>query len=254
MSAVFDQMSLWYEILDRFVKGRKQKRDYRFFIVNLLAVNDGLRVGFLNDRQPFLSLRDSQVLVQTLKDKNLINETVSVLNIGDQEVVFVNTKGLLEFVTRKPSAFKLVGTVNSSLFLVSSCKVLAKLETLIYNCIQNYDTNASGIVLHPPEDICGSTLLGICLGYPVIYLFNSDLVRLIEYENLVCYKMQTISKIPEFQDIELFCFSVPQFIHDEVKPHIDNWYKSLLSSISDLQFIESVSLTKDCTFASNIAF
>lgn len=255
MTSVLDQLSMWHEIIDSFVEGRKRKRAYDFFIVSLIAVNFGLRVGFLNDRYPLLSLKGSQALVKTLKDKGLIRETVGVLNIGNQEVVFVNTESLRKFVTRKQSSFKLVGDVNSSLCLIPhDSDIFTEVETIIYTFLNNYDTNVSDLVLHPTDNISGSTLLGICLGYPVIYLFNGDMSHLIENDNLVVYEIQTISKIPQFQKEKLLCFSVPQCIENDVRRHIDDWHQTLVLNLSDLRSIESVTLKKNYRSANNIAF
>lgn len=253
MSVAFDQMSTWHEVLDSFVVGRKKRRDYRFFIVNLIAVNDGLRVGFLNDRHPFLKLKDSVSLLKTLQEKDLIKKSIHVLSIGNQEIVFVNPECLLQFVKKK--LFKLVGAANSGPNLLPQDNTLfSEVENLIYNCLKDHDPNSSTLVLYPTTNVSGSTLLGICLGYPVIYLFDSDMSQQIETENLVVYEMQAMSKVPVFQNVQLFCFSVPQCIDDAVKHHIDNWHQTLVSNISDLGYIESVALKKNYTCVSNIAF
>lgn len=217
----------------------------------MLAVSDGLRVGFLNDRQPFLSLQESRLLVTALKEKGLVKETLGVLNLGDQEIIFVNTEGLVHFVTGQQPSFQLLEMSNPFPKLVPhSCHVSKRIVVLVTGSMQKHESNLSELVLHPSKDITGSTLLGICLGYPVVYLFQSDF----QVESLVQYELHAKSGIPELSSVHLFSFTVPHCIDAEVAPHIAKWYHGLLSKCDGFSSIESISLHKNLKSALNVIF
>ncbi|KAK3923299.1 Protein arginine N-methyltransferase 9 [Frankliniella fusca] len=234
-------MSMWLEILNQLPHGKKKKRYFKIFIANLIAVSEGLRTGFLNDRDPILSLEDSKALITVLKNKNLIKHTVNILNIGNRETLFVNIDILKEFVTPVPPNFGLVGVSESiPRILPYSSDFVVKLVALMVDCFENFHQSPAELFVQPTDEISGSTLIGLCLGYPIIYLFQSDL----SLEELIQFELKANFKIPEISSVNLFSFTVPRCLEFEIVTKIDLWHNSLKSKISTSSFILDISIDK----------
>lgn len=216
-----------------------------------MSVSNGLRIGFLNDRYPFLSLEESKALLVVLKEKGLIMQTVCVLNIGGQETLFVNVEKLHEFVKFVPPSFCLVGVLDSiPRILPHKSDLVIKLVALMVDCFEHYHQNSTELIVQPTEDINGSTMIGLCLGYPVVYSFQSDL----SLDELIQFEVFAKFKVPEMGVVNLFSFTVPSCLEFEIVPFIDSWHYSLTSKICPSSVIEGISLEKKHRSSMNVAF
>lgn len=234
-------LSVWHEILDGFVNQSKKSRyskRYKRFVSNLLSVSEGLRVGFLNDRRPFLNFTDSKCLINILKDKGLIKKSVSVLRIG-HETLFVNVECLLNAVTGPcPSFFIVSSAEGAPKLLPHTCSIYGEIESLIRGCLENHATNDTFLSLDPPDHIEGCVFLGVCLGYPTVYEKIEDFIT----EDLVQYKLRAISDIPELSELTLFCFSIPVCNNDEAASHIDTWYNCMVAKLPTITHVKTLTL------------
>lgn len=246
------QLLLWYQVLQTFAKHTKSKKQFNFFISNVLAVSDGLRVGFLNDRQPFLTVEESKSLLIKLKEKALVKETVHILNIGNRETLFVNVNSLYNFVSGSVPSFQLLIISHKEWkVLPYSDAHYSEIASLIISWIQKYETIPSDPVLHPTKNICGSTLVGVCLGYPVVYVFQ--LIELLS-GNFIQYELHLKSNLSELPEMCLFAFTVPEFLNKEVATFIQKWFADMVSHVPKFSFVKSVSLNKCMKYAHNVAF
>lgn len=246
------QLLLWYQVLKTFAKHTRSKKQLNFFISNLLAVSDGLRVGFLNDRQPFLTLEESKFLLITLKEKGLVKETVHILNVGNRETLFVNINCLHSFVSGSAPSFQLLISSQKELkVLPFSAAHYNEISSLVINWIEKHKAIPSDPVLHPTKNICGSTLVGVCLGYPVVYVFHmSESLS----GNFVQYELHLKSNFSDLPEVTLFTFTVPEFLSNEVEPFIQKWFEDMVSHVPQFSSVKSVSLNKCIIYAHNVAF
>lgn len=240
-------LSMWHKILDGFVINERRRKNYSFLIANFQALSDGLRVGFLNDRYPFLSLTESKTLLIKLKESGLVKSNIHVLSIGEQEIVFINVDGLLHFVSSQ--SFRLLA-LSSSVpeFMSPACDVAVKLVSLVTDSIKHYKASSKELVLYPTQDISGSTLLGVCLGYPVVYIFETDS----SLGSFVQYKLYAKFKSLRHSMIYLFSFSVPDSVN--FAPQIESWYQDLLLRLPSFTLIDNIELRQEKKSSSNIVF
>ena len=202
-----------------------------------VAINSSYAGNF--SFRSFLSISLSELQIVNFNDAVLIiNMKALSMWIENDEINFVDLRTYTPVICSQPVRAELINT---------------------FKCI--IEMNGNGYSDLKFTLMGGPTFLGILLGYPIVYVCeeNSDLVKessAISNVDLCIYKcFIRLTNYTQFQckenpsflnNHELYSFSIPQFLYEEVRVAVENWKSTIFTNIdafglhASLDIIENI--------------
>ncbi|KAK6192806.1 hypothetical protein SNE40_004216 [Patella caerulea] len=235
--------SKWKIIVQKHV-GRKIGQKYRNIGLHILAVDKGVKCGFLLDFS--LTVERLQLFLRELYMEKLIGNGLKIIDIGLDKLIY-NVNSLKDAQSKWDEiCFIDISKTNKTPCLLESTsdkllgtrKVFENLDTS--NDVAKIDVDNNKLA-NP------STLFGVQIGYPVVYWYEitGDNSNCLDMEPLKCVQVLCQRHI-------LYSFSVPVCLWDIMENVVTAWFDFLLSKCEYSYFhnlrlkIETVCLPQVC--------
>lgn len=137
----------------------------------IVAVSNALKVGFIWDIGPPVTIHQVKELVDELRSQNLITSDVLTVGVA-QEICVLNKALFLENSRRFPNVFiDVTKTLDRPRILPAHDPTTTSMVEDIRDQIQK--ATESSVFLKVAEDIyCVPTILGLLAGYPIVYWYQ----------------------------------------------------------------------------------
>lgn len=235
--------------------GRKCLKFYESLMVNIHAVDEGVKSGYLYD---IGSVTSDQLLnlLKELKQENLIKNNLNLIEI-EMDYIIVNVEELLTGNLVDNLQDRLINVSDSikQPCIVESLSVHNELESVFSGILQKLDTTKVKLCVLGSSIGCNiSSLFGLLLNYPVIYWYlDSSAGNCLSMEKLVCVKVDVTHSEHKQQrfdqgsepckshqgrelchrSITLYSFSFPHCMYDHCKMVVDTWYSRVEDKINN---------------------
>lgn len=224
-------------------KGPKARSKLREIARQLYAINNGMKLGFLWD-VGCLSKAQATLLLDTLKEANLVAHTLVVLEIDDDlDGVF----GICDSFRFGSMQSDRTVFVDVSASLAKPRLVHPKIAEHLQTAIASLKTKMLSLDLNDGPTrtikwtansaICRTTLYGVFIGYPVVYWYDITMSQ----ENCLSQVPLVVFQIVQkpFNSFPLISFSLPEHLLDEqpVSDAISTWKHATVDRY-DLQLFQ----------------
>jgi len=224
----------WHDVFESNLAGVKWLKHEAFLISNLESLNVGLKAGFLWDHPPIPSKDQLQKTITALKTRSLLSASIHIVELG-QDLLIVNIQCLLCRVSEPEHFYQFVDIsehldgpklVGKSVLISQTLVLLASQLKSLGNSTKLCNDTTCFKLKFDATQTCVPTLLGLCLGYPVVYwYFKHGQESFLSNEKLTVFSIEAdISK--EYKSVSIFSFSVPTLLQSKVANHISNWLES----------------------------
>lgn len=244
-----DTYTKWELVLKQYLNKTFYRHLFRIFL-SMEVVNQNIKPAFLWDIGQLIDSRILTKIVNNLKYNNLLQPDIYVVCFA-QEYAIVNIKQVLIQAKRMlyvPSSHYFID-VSKSLkkpYILNSGtdarininKMMSQIIVQMENFLLTRETSAlrfeepTLLQLHMEASWCVPTLIGIFLGYPVVYWYNgnsSDGETCLNLIPLTVYKIKTRMEVLSNRSAyEVYSFSVPCNILPIVVSDIDQWFDKIV--------------------------
>ncbi|XP_060551730.1 UPF0739 protein C1orf74 homolog [Ruditapes philippinarum] len=244
-------MDIWKNIIIKHL-GRKVARHWDSFMMDILAVDKGIKPAYLYD----IGQPNGKQLVEFLKDlkeKEFIMNNLNVIEI-EMDCLIVNTDELKQIVP-------LIG-INERLIDVS--EYLKEPEICgIGDAAKSIKENLENLIVE--LDCCKvkflsgccltcniSSLFGVLLNYPVVYWFDSQdgkggnclsMERLTNVKVEICCVQRYGQNSKERPKSHcLYSFSYPSCLSIICRPFVDQWFHRLRDRVNEQDLFSNVTI------------
>lgn len=192
---------------------RRWKKSFKDIAYQIHFVNLGIKKGFLWDFCVTIDPILFDLLILELIEAGIVSNSLKVVTLLDE--VF-----LINFITELPDFVFVNVTKNSEpKIMEENISELVWFKTVIH---ENSDLIFK---LVPPENSCIPTLIGILIGFPVVYWYDSKISDENCLGNVVLNVYQAI-----YEECLVTSFSIPTFLVVDnltVKNLIEKWVNEL---------------------------
>ncbi|KAK3102627.1 hypothetical protein FSP39_012760 [Pinctada imbricata] len=210
--------------------GQKLRNKVEEFRLNILAVDVGLKPGYLFD----FGVQNLHTISIFLKDLNLYNLIGNQLMAvkADMDYLIVNNLCLCEVYDNKGDHYRFV---DVSPRLTAPREItLTELESCawrddLFNIIDSMKgcKNENVFEIPPMKLLNMTSLFGILLGYPIVYWYETDGV---DSGNCLCMEQLHHYKVvgntdQGFRHV-IYSFSAPSCLSD-MKDHVEKWFENM---------------------------
>ncbi|KAJ8880291.1 hypothetical protein PR048_016757 [Dryococelus australis] len=209
---------------------KKLREFYGIAISQLQAVSSGVKPGFLWDIPVAVSASQLVLLLNSLRHKGLVTSDVRVVSVaGDMllmnvPVIRARMARHLEDGTETP-VYQFVDVSESKLMALSTgSSFFPKISQMLSSLLSHLtDSGDEPVITVPLEaDWCVNTVVGVFIGYPVVYWYDVSKPASLSMVPLTVFELSVKS---EDRWYVIYDFSVPSSIAVSFKSHINDWHR-----------------------------
>lgn len=209
----------------------------------LLAVNNGIKTGYIWDLGPPVTIIQIQNFLEQIKLLNLIHQHLILVNILDDKCILNIENFLKSNLYYKPIFIDISKNLNQPeiISLTINQHIQSLIDLIHKQLIKNYKKNITKYIeLDLDKNLyCIPTVIGLLAGFPIIYWYNTLLMddcHCLNGYDLIVYKVKQNNEI-------LISFSYPKILNtfNEIQFVLNNWKKYLNNEFKDCEIIENIS-------------